>query len=250
MSGPSPLDNPPVAWLTVPLWRGFASLFRLDLEPPSLPVGDTERIEQFHPSKGWLRLRLLEFWIVLVVIDGIILGGWYATLYTAPMLGALLAPFALALAVLPDVVAYLAIYLRYYNTWYVLSDRSLRIRSGAWTVKELTFTYENVQNVTLYQGPLQRIFGFADLIVQTAGGGASGSSGHEGTKGGASLHEGRIAGVDRADEIRELIVRRAGLSRTAGLGDDAVESQTSPPFSDAHIAVLREIRDAVRTLAG
>ena len=245
----SPLETAPVAWLTVPLWQGFASLFRLDLEPPSLPVGDTECIEQFRPSAGWLRLRKWEFWFALVVIDGLIFGGWLATLYTVPLAGTILAPFAILIAVVPDVIVYLAIYLRYYNTWYVLSNRSLRIRTGVWTVKELTFTYENVQNVTLYQGPLQRIFGFADLIVQTAGGGASGSSGHEGTKGGVSLHEGRIAGVERADEIRELIVRRAGLSQSAGLGDDRAESQGPRAFSETHIAVLREIRDAVKTLA-
>ena len=64
-----------------------------------------------------------------------------------------------------------AMHLRYDTTWYVLTNRSLRIRRGIWMIHETTITYENVQNVSVNQGPLQRIFGIADVLVQTAGGG-------------------------------------------------------------------------------
>ena len=79
--------------------------------------------------------------------------------------------------VAPDVIAYVAIHLRYDTTWYVLTDRSLRIRRGIWIIHETTISFENVQNVEVRQGPLQRYFGIADVIVQTAGGGARHSKG-------------------------------------------------------------------------
>jgi uncharacterized membrane protein YdbT with pleckstrin-like domain len=73
----------------------------------------------------------------------------------------------------PDVIAYVGLHLRYDTTWYVFTDRSLRIRRGIWVIHETTITFENVQNVAVAQGPVQRYFGIADVIVQTAGGGAS-----------------------------------------------------------------------------
>ena len=64
---------------------------------------------------------------------------------------------------LPDVFAYVGIHLRYDTTWYVLTDRSLRIRRGILTIHETTISFENVQNVEVRQGPLQRYFGIADV---------------------------------------------------------------------------------------
>ena len=40
-------------------------------------------------------------------------------------------------------------------------------------VQEKTMTFSNVQNVSIRQGPMQRLFGIADLEVRTAGGGSS-----------------------------------------------------------------------------
>ena len=81
-----------------------------------------------------------------------------------PWLGALLALPAAAVAILPDIVAYVAIHLRYDTTWYVIGRRSLRIRRGIWIINETTITFENVQNIHITQGPLQRYFGIADLV--------------------------------------------------------------------------------------
>ena len=67
----------------------------------------------------------------------------------------------------------IAIHLRYDTTWYVLSDRSMRIRCGILNIYETTITYENIQNVSIHQGPLQRYDGFSDVHVETAGGGKS-----------------------------------------------------------------------------
>jgi uncharacterized membrane protein YdbT with pleckstrin-like domain len=163
--------------------------------------------------------------------------------------GLLITPLALFLIIAPDIVAYVAIHLRYDTTWYVISDRSMRIRRGIWAIHETTITFENVQNVAVNQGPLQRIFGIADVTVQTAGGGGGGQ--HEGASL-ASAHQGRVEGVSNAAEIRELILGRLTTSRTTGLGDEA-ESASGLMFktglgSPAQLALLREIRDAARRL--
>jgi uncharacterized membrane protein YdbT with pleckstrin-like domain len=136
----------------------------------------------------------------------------------------------------------------------VLTDRSLRIRRGIWTIRETTITFENVQNVEVAQGPVQRYFGIADVIVQTAGGGASKRTSHGGEKR-SDAHVGILQGVDDADTVRDLILDRVRRSRTAGLGDEPVATSahaTHAPlseYSSAHVAVLREIRDHVRRLA-
>ena len=99
---------------------------------------------------------------LVVVIDVAILVGWIVVLVVNPVVGVILAVPALVVAVVPDIIAYVAIHLRYDTTWYVLTDRSLRIRRKIATIQETTITFENVQNVTIREGPIQRLFGIAD----------------------------------------------------------------------------------------
>jgi len=108
----------------------------------------------------------------------------------APIAGLILALPALAAAVLPDLIAYAAIHLRYDTTWYVLTPRSIRIRRGIWAITETTITFENIQNITVQQGPLQRYYGIASLHIRTAGGGG----GHGQHSGSDTSHLGVIEG--------------------------------------------------------
>jgi uncharacterized membrane protein YdbT with pleckstrin-like domain len=127
-----------------------------------------------------------------------------------------------------------------------MSDRSLRIRRGIWVIHETTITFENVQNVTMRQGPIQRWYGIADVVVETAGGGsAHGAEGMQAT----AAHRGLIEGVSNAEQIRDLMMDRLHRSRSAGLGDEAPEHALSGQWSSAHVALLREIRDAARRAA-
>ena len=80
-----------------------------------------------------------------------------------------------------------------------MSDRSLRIRRGIWVIHETTLTFENVQNVSVRQGPLQRYFGIANLLLETAGGGQS-QAGPQGMQTTAA-HHGLIEGVADAQPI-------------------------------------------------
>ena len=158
------------------IWHGLVKWFKVPDEPPTLPTSPGEQLEHFKPAEGFLRYLLLFFWIGLVIIDLIFLGIWFASFAISLWLGLALLPVFLAVAILPDIVVYVAIHLRYDTTWYVLSDRSVRIRRGIWTITETTITFENVQDVKIDQGPIQRVYGISDIVIQTAGGGGASAS--------------------------------------------------------------------------
>jgi membrane protein YdbS with pleckstrin-like domain len=209
-----------------------------------------ERLERFKPSPALLQYRKVFFWIGLTVADLVLLILWVASFAIHPAVGAILLPFVLVLVVLPEVIAYIAIHLRYDTTWYVLSDRSVRIRHGIWIISETTITFENVQDVKIDQGPVQRYFGISDIIIQTAGGGSGRPSAHGETT--SSTHVGNIEGVSDAHRIRDLIMNRVRKSRSAGLGDEHLSpshhAPQAPAWTPAHLQVLREICEGLTRL--
>lgn len=101
--------------------------------------------------------------------------------------------------------------------WYIVSDRSLRIREGIVSLQEKTLTFANIQNVEIRRNPLQRWLGIADVRVRTAGGGGGNGDG----KGqiGESMHEASFRGVDDPEKIRAAILERVRRQRDSGLGD-------------------------------
>jgi hypothetical protein len=147
-------------------------------------------------------------------------------------------------------ITYAMVRLEYELRWYIVTDRSLRIRSGLTTVQESTMSFANIQQVVVSQGPLQRVLGIADLRVQSAGGGGDE---HE-KSGGDSLHTGVFHGVDNANEIRDLILERLRQFREAGLGDPEDRSPAPEPptltpaaLPDA-LAAAQEVLAATRDL--
>ncbi|MBK8476434.1 MAG: PH domain-containing protein [Opitutaceae bacterium] len=147
--------------------------------------------------------------------------------------------------------SYTVVRLEYEQHWYIVTDRSLRIRHGLISMIESTMSFANVQQVVVHQGPLQRLLGIADVRVQSAGG--AGEQ-HDGKKHGESLHTGIFRGVANATEIRDLILERLRLFRETGLGDSdeprAAPSPCSvePPTSTAALAAAREILTETRAL--
>lgn len=241
-------------WIYRGVWGALVRWFRMPDRPPALPAPRGEQPFAFQPSPGFLSYLKLQFWILLAIFDGGILLGWLAIAVASPVAGAILLLPALLLAVLPDIVAYIAIHLRYDTTWYVMTQRSLRIRRGIWVIHETTITFENVQNIKISQGPVQRYFGIADVLVETAGGGSAQAGAHGGAQSGIS-HRGLIEGVADAQGIRDLILARLRETRSAGLGDEdeaetaAGRMASTPAWSAAHLALLREIRAAALRLA-
>jgi membrane protein YdbS with pleckstrin-like domain len=234
-------------WFYRGAWGVLTRWFKVPDQPPTLPTRPGEEAESFQPSLGFLRYKKLTFWIGLVLFDAAIVIGWFAILAASPALGLLLAIPALVIAVVPDIIAYLAIHLRYDTTWYVITNRSLRIRRGIWVIHETTITFENVQNVTVSQGPVQRFFGIANVLVETAGGGGETQQANQGAQWQAA-HRGLIEGVADAPRIRDLLLERLRRSRTAGLGDEQQGDEPRLAWTPNHIAALRDIRDAARAL--
>lgn len=147
-------------------------------------------------------------------------------------------------------VTFLIVRLEYEYRWYLVTDRSLRIRSGIWTVEELTMTFANIQELTLRQGPLQRLLGIADLKVRSAGGGAVQQEG----KTVRETHVGYFHGIDNAGVVRDLILAQLRRYRDSGLGDPdevAHPSEAHGPDLAPAPAVLeaaRELLEEARVL--
>lgn len=154
-------------------------------------------------------------------------GGWAAFKRSLIQLALVIPPWAFPLIwalKIAGIVAYLVqvpftyaiMRLDFEMRWYVVTDRSLRIRTGVWNVQEITMSFANLQQVEISQGPLQRLLGLGDVKVQSAGGGdtAPGQHGQH-----DSLHVGHFHCVNNAHEIRDLIQARLRRFRESGLGD-------------------------------
>jgi len=122
--------------------------------------------------------------------------------------------------------------------WYVVTDRSLRVREGVLLVREATVTFANIQNISISQGPIQRALGIADLRVDTAGGGGA----TQGKHGMSNLHTVWFRGVNNANEIRELMQARLRQLKDSGLGDhEELAVQPGSGISSRMVAALREV---------
>jgi len=229
------------------VWAVLAGLFKVPDKPPELLAIGGEEIRSFRPSPRFLEYLKFQFWLLLTLVDGALAILWLVLLIGKPLVAILLAPVFLVVMVLPDILAYVALHLRYDTTWYVMSGRSLRIRRGIWIIRETTITFENVQDVELKQGPLQRYFGISNLVVQTAGGGSA-----QPQQGQTNPHVGLVEGVADAPAIRDVILARVRRSRLAGLGDESPGEERAGArgarWTPEHLEALRGVRDEIKAL--
>jgi uncharacterized membrane protein YdbT with pleckstrin-like domain len=123
----------------------------------------------------------------------------------------------------------------------------MRLRRGIWFLRETTISYDNIQNVRVLQGPLERHFGISNIIVETAGGG--GGTGKEAAM--MSMHMGLLEGVSDAQGVRDRILERVQQCRGAGLGerrDRMREPVQATLASPAAVLLLEEIAEAAQKL--
>jgi membrane protein YdbS with pleckstrin-like domain len=218
-------------------------LWLLKVPPePHDPMGDVQSLRVFRAAPGYLRYITL---------------GWLISQLALPfsILVIVLGLVALLAFVGQAALTYFSLLLNYEMRWYKVTDRSLRIRAGVWNVHEMTMTFANVQNISITQGPLERLFGISDVRVETAGGGGHGGAHGNGEGFGANLHTAVFRGVDDAEEIRDLMLARLRRVRGAGLGDLDDAHAIDP--SHAHAAfgaeaeivnLLAALRDEARVL--
>jgi hypothetical protein len=160
--------------------------------------------------------------------------------------------FGIAGFALQLLVTYAIVRLEFEQHWYIVTDRSLRIRTGILRLQESTMSFANIQQVEIRQGPLQRFLGLADVCVRSAGG-SDPQPGAKGHAPGESLHLGVFAGVANAVEIRDLVLERLRRFREAGLGDpDDAQPEPHPTdvtaLAEAARMVLSETRSLSRVL--
>jgi membrane protein YdbS with pleckstrin-like domain len=227
---------------------------------PEPPMGGAGTLRVFNAATGFYTYRLCG-WVLrqagtaiglivgLVVLYRIDFGG--ARMFTGFARILEVVGVAGFLAQLP--FSFLMVRLDYRYRWYMVTDTTLRIREGLLAVREQTMTFANIQNLSIRQGPLQRLFGIADLRVRTAGGGEHAGKGEEIAET-ANMHLGYFRGVDNAAEIRDLIGHRLRGQRDTGLGDpdemvSVRDHKMLPgrPTADLLAAAL-EFRDEARRL--
>ncbi|MFP4382196.1 MAG: PH domain-containing protein [Candidatus Sumerlaeia bacterium] len=225
------------------------SVLRCPKEPPEPPVGSYDSVYVFRASKKFLRYRLLGLWISMggFVIFGLV--GFIIMLMSLQLLGVILAILITIFVAIKFFILYVMVRLDYEMRYYIITDRSLRIRENVWQIRETTITFENIQNVRVTQGPLQRIFGIYDVVVETAGGGGM-QDPSQGMQG--NMHRGTFRGIERPQELRDLIMNYLKNVRTSGLGhsdeDEEDEDDSTTGFSPESIQVLQAIAKETQAL--
>jgi membrane protein YdbS with pleckstrin-like domain len=210
---------------------------------PATPDGSPESVLVFRAGRNYFRWRLVQWAQWQLVLVGLVFVVEVMRWKNGPKLSPLaneiwvgVELLALLVFLLWLVVSYQVERLNYEQTWYIVTDRSLRIRSGIWGVKEMTMTFANIQNIQVTAGPLEGFLGLANVEVSSAGGGVA--VGH----GVTMAHKAVFAGVANAAELRDLLVERLRVYRGAGLGE--VESAKPVPAGNAVDAAHELLREA------
>jgi uncharacterized membrane protein YdbT with pleckstrin-like domain len=231
-----------------------AAVLRVAKVPPapSPPAGGS--LQTFRAGASYLRYKQLLWaigqvslgtgWLVTLIALRVALGkaglpAW-TSLLSAVLQGLLVFGFAAQ-----ALFSYATLLIDFRMRWYMVTDRSLRVREGVFSLREKTMTFANVQALTVEQGPLQRLLGLADVKVQTAGGGSGGHSKEQSTL--EPPHEARFRGVENASEIRDLMRERVRQYRDAGLGDTDDRKREAPAPAESLVAA-RALLDEVKAL--
>jgi uncharacterized membrane protein YdbT with pleckstrin-like domain len=191
-----------------------------EAKPEPLPGHEGELLQIIRACPEYLRYKLF-FWKLYTTLWGLAVVIVSTVLIVMDTRFVLLVVPLLVFAVSKSAIFYVATRLDYEMRWYVITELSLLIRQGAWIVREICLTFVNAQNVQATQGPVQRVFGFSNVVVDTAGGGSKG--GEEG----AQMHRAVLRGLSNPDEVRDLILGLLKRHRSVGLGDPDDQPESS-----------------------
>jgi len=219
---------------------------------PDPPPGDEASTKIYRAADNYYKYLLIvwaisSFATILPTLIGTIAClAAAATSNLSPWV-ALIPAFFLVVMIVVSVVHLAIVRLNYEKRWYIVTDRSLRVREGVLGVREMTVTFANIQNISISQGPIQRLLRIADLRVDTAGGAGATAHSHHSTA--QQAHVAWFRGVDNAPHVRELIQSRLRQWKDAGLGDhDDHAPEMSTPNDAALLAALRDVQAAASAL--
>jgi membrane protein YdbS with pleckstrin-like domain len=222
-------------------------LFRAPSGPPETPSGAHDHVTVMRAAPRYLSYRMLGVYFFGAVLLALVVGSAVGGFFAPPLWGAT----ALVVVLLGPLFAlsYFGVRVDYDLRYYVITERSVRVRQGAWKVQEKTITFANVQNVRVEQGPLQRLFGFSSVRIDTAGGGMVQAGNHAV----AMPHGVELAGIENAAEVRDAILAQVRRRSDSGLGDldDRVVGAAvgaGAGWSEARLQALRDAAAAARAL--
>jgi len=241
---------------------GLISRFLKVPPEPDPPMGSAGSVRVFNAAPGYFRYRLAKWaiaqvgtFIGLVVGFAFLAGGIdFLPIPIGREVAVLLEVAGIGLFVIQLPISFLMVKLDYRYRWYMVTDTSLRIREGLMSVREKTMTFANIQNLSIKQGPVQRLLGISDLQVRTAGGGSEspGESKNELAEA-LNMHIGYFRGVGDAEQIRDLILGQMRGQFDSGLGDPdepVVHAPVVTPSGDSSemLAAVREMLAEARAL--
>jgi uncharacterized membrane protein YdbT with pleckstrin-like domain len=141
-------------------------------------------------------------------------------------------------------VTLFVLWIKYRTLRYRFDNEGVWRRQGLLWRSEVNITYRRIQDIHLTNGLLQRWFGLASVSIQTAAGSASPAI--------------EIEGVLEAEALRDFLYTKmrgvhdhaadhavAAIASTA-----AIATTTSGGDGDEALALLADIRDALRRLEG
>lgn len=214
--------------------------------PPAAPTGPHTVQRVFRPAPAYLNYRLFYLAGSMALLGLVFLGLTIALAFQGPLI-AVIAMIALSLLwVLIAALGYVLVRLEYDMRYYIITDRSLRIRKGVLSILEQTLTFVNIQNISIEQGPVERLFGLSSLWVETAGGGSSADP-----QGGMSqnYHQASMNGLNNAEELRDIIRNYLkSLQPDGGLGDSRGRAGRRGGFSSSEVEALREVLAEIKRL--
>ena len=136
-------------------------------------------------------------------------------------------------------VAILPLLFKYATLRYRFDEDGISMSYGVLFRREVYLTYRRIQDIHLTTNVIQRWMGLATIAIQTA----SGNAGPEMS----------IEGILQADRLRDYLYSKMRGARGDALDEhaDASTAASTPAHgaTDEALALLREIRDALRQLA-
>jgi putative membrane protein len=121
------------------------------------------------------------------------------------------------------------LYFRYHTLRYQFGDDGISVSWGILFRRENHLTYPRIQDIHVTRNIVERWLGIGTVSVQTASG--SGSA------------EAEIVGVSEFEAIRDFL-----YTRMRGLEHDTGDVDVDTSTADDPVALLTEIRDALRAL--
>lgn len=112
-------------------------------------------------------LVFAAIWIAVIAMDEPDVGDYFVEMCLIP----------LVIFLIIAVVSVLFSYLRWKNTHYALTNKRAITTAGIFGKSVVDCAYDKIQNVTMTQGFLERIFGYGTVVFATAGTGGGGSAG-------------------------------------------------------------------------